>query len=172
MMPMELAQQALHWYVAAGNATPQCAASRSGDVSSQTTRTIEAEETFTSGQLGLDHPSSRWNTSICSWLYDWLFSKSSSNGSWSSCCRAIVDVVEPSRRTVNDFVGCVRRAIRDGRQRRPPASRTRCFGSQVVVGTGNCLGTDNGELQNFYYEPTEQKPRLGGFTAGSWCTIL
>ena len=31
--------------VAAGNATPQCAASRSGDVSSQTTRTIEAEET-------------------------------------------------------------------------------------------------------------------------------
>ena len=69
-MPMELAQQALHWSVAAGNATPQCAASRSGDVSSQTTRTIEAEETFTSGQLGLDHPSSGRNMSICSWLYD------------------------------------------------------------------------------------------------------
>jgi hypothetical protein len=46
-------------------------------VSSQTTRTIEAEDTLTSGQLGFDHPSSRsrWNTSICSWLYDWLSSK-------------------------------------------------------------------------------------------------
>ena len=41
------------------NATPQCATSRSGDVSSQTTRTIEAEDTLTSAQLDLDHPSSR-----------------------------------------------------------------------------------------------------------------
>ena len=66
MVPMELAQQALNWHVAAEDAAPQCSTSRSGGVSSQTIRTNEAEDTFTSGQLGLDHPSSRWNTSICS----------------------------------------------------------------------------------------------------------
>ena len=44
------------------------------------------------------------------------------------------------RRTVNDFVGCVRRAIRDGRQRRPPASRTRCVG-----GRGHLWGTACGQ---------------------------
>ena len=92
-------------------------------MSSQTIRTNEAEDTFTSGQLGLDHPSSRWNTSICSWLCDWLSNKPSSNGSRSSCRRAIADVMEPSRRTVSEFVACIRRATRDGRQRPPPASR-------------------------------------------------
>ena len=97
-------------------------------MSSQTIRTNEAEDTFTSGQLGLDHPSSRWNTSICSWLCDWLSNKPSSNGSRSSCRRAIADVMEPSRRTVSEFVACIRRATRDGRQRPPPASRARCVG--------------------------------------------
>ena len=61
-------------------------------------------------------------------LNDWLSSKPTSNGSGSSCCRAIADVVEPSRRTVNEFVGCIRRAIRGGRQRRPLASQTHCVG--------------------------------------------
>jgi hypothetical protein len=35
--------------------------------------------------------------------------------------------MEPSRRTVSEFVACIRRATRDGRQRPPPASRARCF---------------------------------------------
>jgi hypothetical protein len=45
-------------------------------------------------------------------LCDWLWNKSSSNGSWRSCCRTVADAVGPSRRTINESVTFTRRAVR------------------------------------------------------------
>ena len=39
---------------------------------SRSIRTSEAEDTFTSCQLGLDHPSSKLSMSMCLLPHDWL----------------------------------------------------------------------------------------------------
>ena len=65
-------------------------------------RIDEAEEAFTSCQLGLDQPSSKLHISMSTCLHDRLWNMSSSNGSWRSCCRTVAGVVGPSRRTINE----------------------------------------------------------------------
>ena len=56
-------------------------ASKSCDVQSRLIRTSEAEDTFTSCQLGLDHPSSKLSMSMCLLPHDWLQNILTSNGS-------------------------------------------------------------------------------------------
>ena len=85
-------------------------------------RTDEADEAFTSCQLGLDQPSSKSHRSICTSLCDWLWNKSSSNGSWRSCCRTVADAVGPSRPTINESVTFTRRAVRPAGRQAAPAS--------------------------------------------------
>ena len=58
-----------------------CDATRSCDVPSRSIRTSEAEDTFTSCQLGLDHPSSKLSMSMCLLPHDWLQNILISNGS-------------------------------------------------------------------------------------------
>ena len=131
---MELAQQALNWHVAAGDAAPQCSTLRSGGVSSQTIRTDEAEDTLhqrsarpRSPQQQVEHvhllmtdcSASRAATAAG------VFAAGQSWTSWS----------RPDAPSTTSWGASVRRAIRDGRQRRPPASRTRCVGSVRVANT-------------------------------------
>ena len=56
-------------------------ATTSCEVSSRSARTSEAEDTFTSCQLGLDHPSSKLSMSMCLLPHDWLENILISNGS-------------------------------------------------------------------------------------------
>ena len=58
-----------------------CDATTSCDVPSRSIRTSEAEDTFTSCQLGLDHPSSKLSMSMCLLPHDWLQNILISNGS-------------------------------------------------------------------------------------------
>ena len=58
-----------------------CDATTSREVSSRSIRTSEAEDTFTSCQLGLDHSSSKLSMSICLWPHDWLQNNLIGNGS-------------------------------------------------------------------------------------------
>ena len=58
-----------------------CDATTSCDVPSRLIRTSEAEDTFTSCQLGLDHPSSKLSMSMCLLPHDWLQNILISNGS-------------------------------------------------------------------------------------------
>lgn len=58
-----------------------CDATTSCEVPSRSIRTSEAEDTFTSCQLGLDHPSSKLSMSICLLPHDWLQNILISNGS-------------------------------------------------------------------------------------------
>ena len=58
-----------------------CDATTSCDVPSRSIGTSEAEDTFTSCQLGLDHPSSKLSMSMCLLPHDWLENILISNGS-------------------------------------------------------------------------------------------
>ena len=87
--------------------------------------TSEAEDTFTSCQLGPDHPSSELSMSTCLWPYDWLQNTLISNGSWKPRCRAVAGAGEPFGRTINEFVIYTHHSTRAAAGDGPTASRTR-----------------------------------------------
>ena len=95
---------------------------------SRSIRTSEAEDTFTSCQLGLDHPSSKLSMSMCLLPHDWLENILISNGSRKPRCRAIADADEPFGRTINEFVTLTHRSTRAVAGDGPTTSRTRRFG--------------------------------------------
>ena len=89
-----------------------CDATTSCDVPSRSIRTSEAEDTFTSCQLGLDHPSSKLSMSMCRSPHDWLQNILISNGSGKPRCRADAGADEPFGRTINGFVIQTHRSTR------------------------------------------------------------
>ena len=118
-----------------------CDATTSCDVPSRSIRMSEAEDTSTSCQLGLDHPSSKLSMSMCLLPHDWLKNISIGNGRRKQRCRADAGADEPFGRTINGFVTYTHRSTRAAAGDGPTASRTRRVGGpqQLQVETADNL---------------------------------